>query len=71
MFLILKALLPLNFSIVFSAFAYYKSFSYLTKCEGIEDKYIYINEINRINKINRINRINKIVKELLFDLERV
>ena len=45
------ALLSLNFSVVFSVFAYYRSSSYLTKCEGIEDKYIYINRISRINKI--------------------
>ena len=42
------------FSIVFSIFVYYRSFSYLTKYKNIEDKYIYINGINRINRIDRI-----------------
>ena len=48
------------FSAVFSAFAYYRSSSYLTKCEGTENKCVYINRIGRIGRINRINRIGRI-----------
>ena len=48
------------FSAVFSVFACYRSFSYLIKCEGIEGKYIYIDEIGRIN-----------IEGLLFNSERV
>ena len=62
------------FSAVFSVFAYYRSSSYLTECEGTEGKYIHIggiNRIDRINRINRIDRINRIMKELLFDPGRV
>ena len=54
------ALLPLDFSVVFSAFAYYRFFSYLIKCEGTEGKCVHISKISRINKIDRINRINRI-----------
>ena len=56
------------FSAVFSAFAYYRSSSYLTKCEGIEGKCIHI---NRIDRIVEEEWLHKQVEGLLSDPGRV